>query len=347
LQKIIDGLPPLTYLTHAGDGRLYLVGKRGQVWVIEQGSLRDEPFLDITDRVGSRANEQGLLSIAFSPNYQSDGAVYVNYTDTNGDTVVSRFTATPDQAVADSGSEVVILSIDQPYANHNGGQLQFGPDGMLYIGMGDGGSGGDPHNNGQRVDTLLGKLLRIDVSQPGQDGQPYSIPADNPSLGDNARREIWAYGLRNPWRFSFDRATNDLYIADVGQNQYEEIDRQPAGSKGGENYGWNLFEGFEPYVGNDNQGLTFPIHQYGRNEGCSVTGGYVYRGKTLPSLEGAYLYSDYCSGTIWALRPSADGQWQNEVVLESGLNVSSFGEDAAGELYVIDLGGAVYLLAAQ
>ncbi|MCL5996731.1 MAG: PQQ-dependent sugar dehydrogenase [Chloroflexi bacterium] len=348
LLKVVDGLEPLTYLTHAGDGtgRLYLVGKQGHVLVLEGGAVRSQPFLDITDRVGSSASEQGLLSIAFSPQYASDNTFFVDYTDKKGDTVISRFTAARDTAIADPNSESIILTIDQPYPNHNGGQLQFGPDGMLYIGTGDGGSGGDPQNNGQNVNSLLGKILRIDVSQAGQ---PYTVPASNPPLNNSNLREIWAYGLRNPWRFSFDRATGDLYIADVGQNKYEEIDFQPAGSTGGENYGWNLREGFEPYGGNaaDESGLTAPIYQYGRDAGCSVTGGYVYRGKALPSLDGVYLYSDYCSGHIWSLQRATDGQWQNALLLDSGLNVSSFGEDEAGEIYVIDLGGAVYQLAAE
>jgi glucose/arabinose dehydrogenase len=342
LRKVVDGLEPLTYLTHAGEGseRLYLVVKAGRILVLENGSVREQPFLDISDRVGSQGSEQGLLSIAFSPRYSSDNAFYVNYTDTKGDTVVSRFSADRQQVVADADSEMALLNIDQPFANHNGGQLQFGPDGMLYIGMGDGGSGGDPQNNGQNTGVLLGKLLRIDVNQTGQ---PYAIPADNPKLGNASRPEVWAYGLRNPWRFSFDRQTGDLYIADVGQNQYEEIDFHPAGTPGGQNYGWNLREGFESYSnGADSASFTAPIHEYSHADGCSVTGGYVYRGQLLPQLNGAYLYSDYCSGHIWALQRAADGTWQNTLLLESGTNVSSFGEDAAGELYVIGLDGSVF-----
>jgi glucose/arabinose dehydrogenase len=351
LKPLVQGLEQLTYLTYANDGtqagasRLYLVAKSGRMLVFENGALRAQPFLDITDRVGNNGSERGLLSIAFSPRYATDNSFFVNYTDKNGNTVIARFTAAHDTNTADPASEQKVLSIDQPYPNHNGGQLQFGSDGMLYIGMGDGGSGGDPQNNGQNTQALLGKLLRIDVSQPGQ---PYTIPRDNPLVGKQGRPEIWAYGLRNPWRFSFDRATNDLYIADVGQNKYEEINFQPAASKGGENYGWNLYEGFEPYQdGASNVGLTMPVYQYAHDLGCSITGGYVYRGAQVTSLVGAYVYSDYCSGHIWALQRDSSGKWQNRLLLDSGLNVSSFGEDAAGELYVVSLDGAVYQIGAE
>ena len=344
LRKIIDGLEPLTYLTISGtDGRLYVVTKAGRVLVIENGAVRQQPFLDITDRVGSSGSEQGLLSIAFSPQYTSNRYFYVDYTNQNGNTVISRFTTATDLSQADPQSESKVLGIDQPYPNHNGGQLQFGPDGMLYIGMGDGGSQGDPQNHAQNTQSLLGKLLRIDVSAADK---PYQVPADNPKLSNAAASEIWAFGLRNPWRFSFDRQTKDLYIADVGQNTYEEIDFQPAGSSGGQNYGWNLYEGFEPYKGNaDSNGLTMPIFAYSHDLGCSITGGYVYRGQQVPALNGAYLYSDYCTGHIWALQRDANNKWVNTLLLDSGLNVSSFGQDAQGELYVIALNGGVYQIA--
>ncbi len=344
LRKVVDGLESLTYLTISGtDERLYVVAKAGRVLVIENGAVREQPFLDITDRVGSSGSEQGLLSIAFSPEYATNRYFYVNYTDKNGDTVVSRFTAAADLSQADPQSESKILGIDQPYPNHNGGQLQFGPDGMLYIGMGDGGSAGDPQNHAQDTQSLLGKLLRIDVSAADK---PYQVPADNPQLSNATASEVWAYGLRNPWRFSFDKQTNDLYIADVGQNVYEEIDFQPAGSSGGQNYGWNLYEGFEPYKGNaDSSGLTAPIFAYSHDLGCSVTGGYVYRGQQVPALNGAYLYSDYCTGHIWALQRDASNKWVNTLLLDSGLNVSSFGQDAHGELYVIALNGGIYQIA--
>ena len=344
LRKIVDGLEPLTYLAISGtDGRLYVVTKAGRVLVIENGAVRQQPFLDITNRVGSSGSEQGLFSIAFSPQYTTNRYFYVDYTDQNGNTVISRFTTAADLSQADPQSESKVLGIDQPYPNHNGGQLQFGPDGMLYIGMGDGGSQGDPQNHAQNTQSLLGKLLRIDVSAADK---PYQVPADNPKLSNAAASEIWANGLRNPWRFSFDRQTKDLYIADVGQNTYEEIDFQPAGSSGGQNYGWNLYEGFEPYKGNaDSNGLTMPIFAYSHDLGCSITGGYVYRGQQVPALNGAYLYSDYCTGHIWALKRDANNKWVNTLLLDSGLNVSSFGQDAQGELYVIALNGGVYQIA--
>jgi glucose/arabinose dehydrogenase len=347
LQKIVDGLEPLTYLTYAGDNtrRLYLITKPGRILVYENGSVRSQPFLNISDRVGSTGYEQGLLSAAFSPHYASDNTFYVYYTNKLGSIVVSRFTAARDTATADSNSEQILLTIEKSYNNHNGGQLQFGPDGMLYIGTGDGGSERDPFNIGQNTSVLLAKLLRVDVSQAGK---PYTIPADNPKLGGGARPETWAYGLRNPWRFSFDRTTGDLYIADVGQDKYEEIDLQPAGDHGGENYGWSLYEGFEPYKGNGGSaGLTMPIYAYGHDLGCAIVGGYVYRGAQIAGLDGAYLYSDNCSGHIWSLRRGSDGKWQNALLVESGPNISSFGEDAAGELYVIALTGAIYEIIPQ
>ncbi|MDW8351073.1 MAG: PQQ-dependent sugar dehydrogenase [Anaerolineae bacterium] len=346
LQMIADGLVKPTYLTHSGDGSglLYITEQPGRVRVWRDGELLPTPFLDLTDRVGDRGNEQGLLSIAFSPDYAQSRRLFVNYTDTRGDTVVSGFIASADGLTADPASEWVVMRIEQPYSNHNGGQIKFGPDGMLYIGMGDGGAAGDPQNFAQNMRSLLGKMLRIDVSQSSAT-QPYRIPADNPDLGDGARPEIWASGLRNPWRFSFDRVTGDLFIADVGQNAFEEINFQPA-NQGGQNYGWKFREGFAPYAGDPGPlTLTDPIHQYAHHEGgCSVTGGYVYRGSALPSLVGAYIYGDFCSGLIWTLRPNGDGRWRNEVLFSTPYNISSFGEDEAGELYVLDRNGAVYKL---
>ncbi len=343
LKTVVEGLQAPTYLTHAGDGsgRLYVTEQPGRVRIIEQGRLLDTPFLDIVGRVGSQGNEQGLLSIAFSPQFAQDRLVYANYTDRRGATIVSRFVVRADGLSADPASEQIILTIAQPYSNHNGGQLKFGPDGMLYIGMGDGGSAGDPQNYAQNVASLLGKMLRIDVSRANGD-RLYAIPADNPDFGPDAAPELWAIGLRNPWRFSFDRATGDLYMADVGQNAYEEIDFQPASSRGGENYGWRLREGFAPYRGGqDSPSFTPPIYQYAHDLGCSVTGGYVYRGAAIPALVGRYLYTDFCSGTIWALHRNAAGEWVNETLLESGLNITSFGEDEAGELYVLHRPGVI------
>ena len=264
---------------------------------------------------------------------------FVNYTDRQGDTVISRFVVSQDPAQADPSSKVVVLTVDQPAANHNGGQLAFGPDGFLYAGLGDGGRAGDPLGNGQNTQTLLGKMLRLDVDH----GQPYTVPASNPFAGDlGFRPEIWATGLRNPWRFSFDRATGDLYIADVGQDEYEEIDYQPAGSRGGENYGWSIMEGLHCYPAGeacDPAGLILPVAEYDHSQGCSVTGGYVYRGQQFPSLDGTYLFGDYCSGRIWGLARDGQGQWRMAEVGRANVEPSSFGEDESGELYLADLQG--------
>jgi len=233
----------------------------------------------------------------------------------------------------------VLLHIEQPYANHNGGGLAFGPDGYLYIATGDGGSAGDPEGNGQRLDTLLGKLLRLDVDS----AEPYAIPPDNP-FRDGTRPEIWAYGLRNPWRFAFDRLTGDLYIGDVGQGDWEEIDFQPAGAPGGINYGWNLREGVHPYTSDATAGLTDPVAEYSHASGCSVTGGVVVRSPSLPEWTGVYLYGDYCSGRIWGMVRDERGMWQNAALFETGLRISSFGVDAEAEVYLLDHGGSLYRL---
>jgi glucose/arabinose dehydrogenase len=331
-----------------GAARLFVVEKAGRIRLIKDGSQQATPFLDITDRVGSGGSEQGLLSVAFAPDFASSGTFYVDYTDQDGNTVVARYRVdaqTPDQA--DPNSEQKLLQIEQPAANHNGGQLQFGPDGYLYIGMGDGGRAGDPWGNAQNPGVLLGKLLRIDVSA----SETYTIPDSNP-LADQAgaRPEIWAIGLRNPWRFSFDRARGDLYIADVGQNAYEEVDFQPAGSAGGENYGWNTMEGnhcYQPSSGCDTSGLVLPVAEYDHGQGCSISGGYIYRGTRYPELSEVYFFGDYCSGNLWGLRQEASGQWQTALLQNSGLRISSFGQDAAGELYVVDYaGGGIYRLTA-
>jgi glucose/arabinose dehydrogenase len=339
LKLISDALDRPIYVTHAGDDRLFVVEKVGKIVILRNNQPSAEPFLDISERVGASGSEQGLLSVAFHPQFAQNGYLYVNYTNRSGDTVISRFQANGDSA--DPGSEAVLLEIDQPYPNHNGGLAMFGPDGYLYIGMGDGGSGGDPQGHGQNLKSLLGKLLRLDVDK----GDPYGTPPDNPwPSGDQARPEVWAYGLRNPWRFSFDRTTGDLYIADVGQNQYEEIDFQPADSRGGENYGWNKMEGQHCFRANscDNAGLVMPIAEYDHSLGCSVTGGYVYRGAAFPRLQGLYFYGDYCSGRVWALAQPSPGRWEQHELLRSSSRISSFGEDQAGELYLTDLNGGLY-----
>ena len=341
LVRVVTGLASPVFVTDPGDGRLFVVEQRGTIRIAESGTIRTTPFLDVTAlvRLGS---ERGLLGLAFDPSFAENGKFYVNYTDLSGDTVIERYSVSSDPSLADPSSGELVLRIDQPFANHNGGHLTFGPDGMLYIGTGDGGSGGDPLNSGQTLSTLLGKMLRIDVSGP----LPYSIPVTNPFFSEPAARsEIWAYGLRNPWRYSFDRGTGDLYIGDVGQNAIEEIDFQPSSSPGGENYGWRRMEGsrcFNPSTGCNDGSLVLPILEYDHSQGCSVTGGYVYRGTTRPALEGIYFFGDFCSGRLWGARRDEQGTWASAILLETGLTVSSFGEDSRGNLYLIDYGGSVF-----
>jgi glucose/arabinose dehydrogenase len=343
LAAAASGFVQPVQVTHAGDGsgRTFVVEQAGTIRSLDNAAA--PPFLDIRDRVMS-GGERGLLSVAFPPGFGQTGRFYVDYTrTTDGATVASRFIVPGGSAVSDSASETVLLTVPQPFANHNGGQLAFGPDGYLYIGMGDGGSAGDPQNNGQNKGALLGKILRIDV----ESGQfPYAVPPDNPFLSDNtARGEIWALGLRNPWRFSFDSASGDLYIGDVGQDLYEEIDFQPAGAAGGENFGWRVMEGAHCYsaVSCDSTGMTLPAAEYDHGQGdCSVTGGFIYRGTEFPSLQGTYLYGDFCSGRIRGLR-RIGAAWQSSLLAETPHQISSFGEDEAGNLYVVDYGtGTVY-----
>ena len=340
LARVVGDLAAPVYVTHAGDqsGRLFVVEQAGVIRIIRDGRLLPRPFLDVSARVIS-GGEMGLLSVAFHPRYASNGRFFVNYTANGGRlrTVIAEYRVSDDPNVAER-AERVLLEIDQPYRNHNGGLNLFGPDGMLYIGMGDGGSGGDPHNNGQRLDTLLGKMLRLDVDG----GTPYRVPPDNPFAGRaGARGEIWASGLRNPWRFSFERGSGRLFLADVGQNAWEEIDLIERGG----NYGWRIMEGahcFQPQTDCDRTGLVLPIAEYGREGGCSVTGGHVYRGSRIRALVGRYLFADYCSGRIWALTEAGGGRWTMMTLLDSGLRVSSFGEDQDGQLYVVDHSGAIY-----
>ncbi|HEX9370928.1 MAG TPA: PQQ-dependent sugar dehydrogenase [Roseiflexaceae bacterium] len=347
LRLVSDDVRQPDFVTHAddGSGRLFVVEKGGTIAILRDGKRAAKPFLDITTLVNSSGSEQGLLGLAFHPDYKQNGRFFVYYTAQNGDNTLARYQVSGDPDAADPNSGVVLFAVPDPAPNHNGGMLAFGPDGYLYVGLGDGGSAGDPWGNAQNRGVLLGKLLRLDVDK----GDPYAIPPDNPwAAGGDARGEVWAYGLRNPWRFSFDRATGDLYIADVGQYKYEEIDFQPAGAKGGLNYGWNVREGLHCYRDQScsSEGFVDPIYEYTHDSGCSVTGGYVYRGASFPRLQGTYFFSDYCSGTIWSLRQSAPGQWQQRELLQSRLGVSSFGEDQAGELYVTDLGGGVYQVVA-
>jgi len=331
-QLIASGLERPVDLQADGSGRLFVIEKAGRIRIIQNGQLFGIPFLDITDRVNDSSNEMGLLGLTFHTNYSQNGFFYVNYTGRGGNTFISRFHASGDSA--DPNSEKILLKVDQPFPNHNGGVLAFGPDGYLYAGLGDGGSGGDPFGNGQSLTTLLGKILRIDVNN----GDPYAIPVDNP-FGN----EIWAYGLRNPWRMSFDKQTGDLYIGDVGQGTWEEIDFLPAGSPGGINFGWDFREGAHEYDGTAPAGLVDPVAEYSHAEGgCSVTGGYVYRG-AMTEWNGVYLFGDYCTGFIWGLIRSDNG-WQRQLLFDVGVTITSFGQDDTGEVYFTSDNGGIYRL---
>ncbi len=344
LVPVATNLSRPLFLTYAPDqtGRLFIVEQGGTIRILQNGRLLAEPFLDVTHLV-SCCGERGLLGLAFHPSFRQNQLFFINYTNREGHTVIARYRANGNRA--DVASAQILLTIEQPYANHNGGMIAFGPDGMLYIGMGDGGAAGDPLNAGQRLDTLLGKILRIDVNR-SEGGRAYAIPADNPVLAGR-RSEIWSYGWRNPWRFSFDRETGDMWIADVGQNAVEEVHFQPASSKGGENYGWRIMEGdrcYNPPQNCSREGLVMPVLTYTHDQGRSITGGYRYRGNDMSAFRGAYFYGDYVSGRIWAATLQA-GRWQSREVLRTDLNISSFGEDATGELYVVDHRGAVYRMA--
>jgi glucose/arabinose dehydrogenase len=332
LRLVVSGLESPTFAgaPRSERGRLYVAEKAGLIRVVVNGRLRTQPFLDIRSRVGSDGSEQGLLSLALHPRYARNHRFYVDYTDTNGDTRVVEFRS--NGTVAQASSARQLLFVRQPYDNHNGGQLQFGPDGKLYVGMGDGGSGGDPGNRAQSLRSRLGKLLRLNVDRAG------------------ARWEIAGYGLRNPWRFSWDRRTRDLYIGDVGESAWEEVDvRTPRQQRVLNDYGWRVWEGRSRYTPgqrvNRRGRLVFPIAVYSHDQGCSITGGYVYRGRAVPSARGRYFYGDYCQGTIWSLR-AVNGKLRSlrrERFRVPGL--SSFGEDAAGELYAVSIEGSVYRLA--
>lgn len=361
-------------ITHAGDGsgRMFIVDQPGKIWIIENGVVNPQPFLDIHNQVKC-CREEGLLGLAFPGNFTEKGHFYVYYTRLDGNNQVSRFHLTEDENLANPVSEEQILLLHHPtYTNHNGGQLAFGPDGYLYIGTGDGGGSGDPDNNAQNLQSLLGKVLRIDVEfddlPPGTgehaiffpfistwssaSSRMYLIPPDNPFV-DNplSRPEIWASGLRNPWRFSFDPITGDLYIADVGQSLREEINFQLSDSSGGENYGWDILEGSLCY--SPSTGCTPPLNyvppvvEYGHDLGCSVTGGEVYRGEEFPTLQGIYFYGDFCSGQLWGLLPDSDS-WQSQALLETGFQISTFGSDQDCNLYLADLGsGKIYRIIAN
>jgi glucose/arabinose dehydrogenase len=353
LVPVANGLTRPIFLTNAGDGsgRLFVAEQTGAIRVIENGTVRPTPFLDISallsrDVFAQGYSERGLLGMAFHPDYANNGQFFIHYTDTEGNTTIARYHVSTDPNVANPNSAEIILTHEQPYANHNGGMIAFGPDGYLYIGLGDGGSAGDPNQNGQNKSVLLAKILRIDVDS----GTPYAIPPDNPVTTDpDFAPEVWAYGLRNPWRFSFDAATGDMYIGDVGQSSWEEIDFEPAGSPGGSNYGWSEFEANHTFRSTTPPpNMVAPVAEYGHSSGISVTGGYVYRGALVPDLQGVYFYADWGYGTIWALWRDASGAWNNEVFFPpAGFTVSSFGEDEQHELYVVDYSGTILRFAPQ
>lgn len=344
LEIVVAGLTsPVFAVAPAGDARLFIVEKAGRIRITRGDSLLAQPFLDITSRVDDSSSEEGLLGLAFHPDYAQNGLFYVNYTNSEDGTRVSRFTVSSDPDRADAGSETVLLTVGQPYENHNGGCIMFGPDRKLYIGMGDGGSGGDPHGNGQNPMTLLGALLRIDVDA----GTPYGVPSDNPFVGNpDGRDEVWAIGLRNPWRFCFDPSAGRLYIADVGQNRREEVHVASA-SQGGLNYGWNILEGSECFNASscDRAGLEIPVLEYGHGEGISVIGGFVYRGKGIPALQGTYVYADWTGWiqTAFVLGDSvaAETRWEPNIG-----RIQSFGTDSSGELYVCAASGTIYRIVA-
>ncbi len=349
LVEVARGFTRPLYLTHAGDdsGRLFVVEQGGKIWIMRDGARQNTPFMDVSNLISQDAasnsgyTERGLLGLAFHPAFGENGTFFINYTDRTGASVVARYrvsSANPD--AADLASGEILMRVDQPFPNHNGGHMAFGPDGYLYISLGDGGSAADPLGHGQNLTSLLGAILRIDVDV---EGALYRAPDDNPFVGrSNARQEIWAYGARNIWRFSFDRVTGDLFAADVGQARWEEVNRIPAGT-GGVNLGWNVYEGTRPFSGAAGTAdMMMPILEYSHSLGISVTGGYVYRGAAIPGWQGVYLYGDFGSGIVWGGTQNADGTWTATVISDTPHTISSFGEDQAGEVYLIDYTGAIY-----
>ncbi len=341
--QIAVGLSSPIGISHAGDtsNGLYIIEQAGTIRILLEGQILSTPFLDIRAKVGAGGNEQGLLGLDFHPAYEQNGTFFIHYTDLDGNTIISRLQVSANPYLADANTETPILRVQQPYGNHNGGHLAFGPDGYLYIGLGDGGSANDPAGNAQNLSVLLGKMLRLDIDN----AMPYAIPPDNPYINDGGLSEIWFSGLRNPWRYSFDRLTGDLYIGDVGQNQWEEINFWSADAPGGTNFGWDFWEGLHPFEGSQPQNLAheLPIWEYGRDLGCSVTGGVVYRG-SMPTWQGIYIYGDFCSGRIWGLLRDGNSNWQNTLLFETEFNIAAFGEDEAGEIYLADRAGGIYQL---
>jgi glucose/arabinose dehydrogenase len=352
LSMVASGFTSPVYVTspHDGSGRLFVVEQGGRIKIIKSGTVLATPFLDISSLV-SKGGEQGLLGLAFHPNFKSNGLFYIDYTRSNGDTVIARYKRSSKGNVADRSSAYPMLTIPQPYDNHNGGMLAFGPDGFLYIGMGDGGSSGDPQNRAQNLDSLLGKILRIDVNG-GNSQHRYLIPSSNPYVGKAGRDEVWSSGLRNPWRFSFDHATGDMWIGDVGQGAWEEIDRAKVNttstSRGrGLNYGWHILEGthcYPPGSSCSGAGMMGPVAEYDHGQGCSVTAGYVYRGPDVPALRDRYVFADFCSGRIWMVPRTTAAGATPQLLVDTSLSISSFGEGGAYELFVVDRGGTIYRL---
>jgi glucose/arabinose dehydrogenase len=336
--------PVLVTSPRDGSRRLFVVEQTGRVKIIHRGSVLATPFINLSTII-SNGGERGLLGLAFHPSFKTNHKVYVNYTNRSGNTVIAEYRTTTNANRVTTSTARTILTITQPYPNHNGGGIAFGPDGYLYIGMGDGGSGGDPENRAQNLNSLLGKMLRIDVNRRTAT-RPYGIPASNPYVGRTGLDQIWSRGLRNPWRWSFDRRTGDLWIGDVGQDMWEEIDRSTAALGRGRalNYGWRVMEGRHCRIAGCVRIGTMPIVEYDHSVGrCSVTGGYVYRGVAFPMLTGGYFFGDYCSGTIWAISSTAPSPTARVVMLETSFLISSFGQDDAGELYVVDhSGGHIY-----
>lgn len=335
--RIAKNLSQPLYITHSGDsnGRLFVVEQTGKIKVIRKGVMQSTPFLNLSSKI-STGSERGLLGLAFHPDYKTNGKFYVDYTDKTGATVIAQYIRSSSNASIANPTGKLVLRIPQPYANHNGGMLAFGPDRYLYVGMGDGGSGGDPGNRAQNRNLLLGKILRINIDTK----KAYTIPPTNPYVGRAGNDLVWAYGVRNPWRFSFDRLTNDLWIGDVGQERYEEIDRSKAPDAGkGVNYGWRQLEGnhcYNPSTGCNSTGKTKPLAVYGHSVGCAVTGGYVYRGTTYPDLAGVYIFGDYCSGRIWGVDAAGANAQEPLLLNDTPFLISSFGEDQAGNVYVIN-----------
>ncbi len=348
-REIATGFDSPVGVIDLGGGTMLVMEQTGFILVVEDGEIRPAPFMDLSAQIPASVfmggySEQGLLGLALHPNFDENGTFFVSYTDPNGISVVERYQTYEDRPLtADPSTVERLLQVGQPFENHNGGHIVFGPDGYLYIGLGDGGSNGDPQGNGQNTFTLLGKILRIDV-----DELPYTIPDDNPFVGQEGfAPEIWAYGLRNPWRFTFDRETGDMYVGDVGEHTWEEVNFQPADSPGGINYGWNVFESTHPYEADeaDDTGITLPFAEYSHEIGCSVTGGYVYRGEMLPEMRGVYLFGDYCFGRVWtSFYDEATDAWQTDLWMETGLVISSFAETVAGELLAVDYKGSILQL---